>query len=111
MKIPPAFLLLIILRAWMPVHGQLVPPGAPVPPGYGSSAPTIHLPTTDARRPVPPLDPAVLRRDAKELLDLSQSLQIDVESINRGLLPKNVNEKLKRIEKLSKRLRSEIDSR
>ena len=53
-------------------------------------------------------DPLELQREAKELLELSQSLQPDMESVNRGILPKDTIEKLKRIEKLSKRLRGEL---
>jgi hypothetical protein len=41
-------------------------------------------------------------------MDLSQSVQPEIESLGRGLLPKGLIDKLKRIEKLSKRLRSEI---
>ena len=51
-------------------------------------------------------DPVELQREAKELLELSQSLQPDMESLNHGILPKDTIEKLKRIEKLSKRLRT-----
>lgn len=61
--------------------------------------------------PVPPkvkLDPVQLQREAKELLDLSQSLQSDIESVNRGMLPKDTIDKLKRIQKLAKHLRGEI---
>ena len=53
-------------------------------------------------------DTLELQRKAKELLELSQSLQPDMESVNRGILPKDTIEKLKRIEKLSKRLRGEL---
>ena len=53
-------------------------------------------------------DPVELQREAKELLELSQSLQPDMESVNHGILPKDTIEKLKRIEKLSKRLRGEL---
>src|SRR2546428_91899 len=49
-----------------------------------------------------------MQREAKELLELSQSLQPDMESVNHGILPKDTIEKLKRIEKLSKRLRGEL---
>jgi len=49
-----------------------------------------------------------LQREARELLELSQSLQPDMESVNHGILPKDTIEKLKRIEKLSKRLRGEL---
>lgn len=53
-------------------------------------------------------DPVQLQRDARELLELSQSIQPDIDFVNHGLLPKDTIEKLKRIEKLSKRLRSEL---
>jgi len=56
--------------------------------------------------------PAVARvdyeREAKEILELSQSLQSDVQRVNQGILPKETIERLKRIEKLSKHLRSEL---
>jgi hypothetical protein len=54
------------------------------------------------------INAAQLRLDAKELLDLCQSLQVDIEQVNRGMLPKDTVLKLKRIEKLSKQLRSEV---
>lgn len=50
----------------------------------------------------------MLERDAKELLELSESLQPDIQSVNRGILPKDTIAKLKRIEKISKQLRSEL---
>jgi hypothetical protein len=56
----------------------------------------------------PRVDPLALQREAKELLDLSQSLQPQIQALNRGLLSKDVLDKLKRIEKLSKQLRGEI---
>ena len=54
------------------------------------------------------LDPAQLQREARELLELSQSLQTDIESVNHGVLPKDTLEKLKRIQKLAKHLRGEL---
>jgi hypothetical protein len=42
------------------------------------------------------------------MLDLSQSVVYDIDSVGHGLLPKDLNDKLKRIEKLSKHLRSEV---
>ena len=54
------------------------------------------------------LDPEQLQREARELLELSQSLQGDIESLNHGLYPKDTVGKLKRIEKLAKHLRGEI---
>jgi hypothetical protein len=53
-------------------------------------------------------DPVKLQREAQELLELSQSLQPDIESVNRGILPKDTVEKLKRLEKRAKHLRGEL---
>lgn len=53
------------------------------------------------------LDPDQLQREGKELLELSQSLQADIESVTRGLHPKDTSEKLKRIQKLAKHLRED----
>jgi len=55
------------------------------------------------------LDRAKIENEARELLDLSQSLQPDIQSINRGMIPKDTIAKLKRIEKTSKHLRSELE--
>ena len=54
------------------------------------------------------IDPNQLQREARELLELSQSLQPDMQHLEQGLLPKNTLEKLKRIENLSKHLRGEL---
>lgn len=53
-------------------------------------------------------EPAQLRREAEELAQLAQSIPLEIEQVSKGLLPKDLNAKLKRIQKLSKRLRSEI---
>ena len=50
------------------------------------------------------------QRDARELSDLAKSIPLDIEHVNHGLMPKDMIDKLKRIEKLSKHLRSEISS-
>ncbi len=49
-----------------------------------------------------------LQHDARELADLSASIPGDVNRVSRGLLPKDVIDKLKRVEKLSKQLRGEL---
>jgi hypothetical protein len=41
-------------------------------------------------------------------LELSQAVQPDIESLRRGLLSKDLVDRLKRIEKLSKHLRGEV---
>src|SRR5438067_2452792 len=54
------------------------------------------------------IDRRELKSDADELARLSQSVPTDIDAVSRGLVPKDLNEKLKRIEKLSKKLRSQI---
>ncbi len=53
-------------------------------------------------------DLAKLKQDADELATLAQSIPPDVDQTTKGLLPKDLGQKLKRIEKLSKQLRSRI---
>ena len=45
---------------------------------------------------------------ADELARIAQTIPADVASVKKGMLPKDVIEKLKQIERLSKRLRSEL---
>lgn len=49
-----------------------------------------------------------VERDAGELAGLAQSIPTGVSQARKGVLPKDLRENLKRIEKLSKRLRSEL---
>ncbi|MGA8213040.1 MAG: hypothetical protein WB799_05575 [Candidatus Sulfotelmatobacter sp.] len=55
-----------------------------------------------------PIDFAKLRHDADELAGLAQSVPPEVDQTTKGVLPKDLGEKLKRIEKLAKQLRSQI---
>jgi hypothetical protein len=54
------------------------------------------------------VDFAKLKSDADELVVLSQSVHSGIDSVEKGMLPKDLTEKLKQVEKLSKRLRSEL---
>src|SRR5260370_8681675 len=62
-----------------------------------------NVPHLQPQEPVPSaqakikLDPDQLRREARELLKISQSLQSDIESLNHGLHPKDTLQKFKRI--------------
>jgi hypothetical protein len=62
--------------------------------------------------PLPPqtqkLDPAKLREEAAELAKLAQSVPADVGQIVQGKIPKDAIDRLKRIEKISKQLRTEL---
>lgn len=54
-------------------------------------------------------DLAQLQRDADDLARTAQTIPTDVASVRKGMLPKDVIDKLKQIEKLSKRLRTELN--
>jgi len=49
-----------------------------------------------------------LQTDAKELADLSATLPEAMEEVKRGVLPKDLLDKLRRAEKLSKKVREEL---
>jgi hypothetical protein len=51
---------------------------------------------------------AQLQRDAKELARLAQLIPAEIHQVESGVLPKDLDGQLKRIEKLSKQLRREI---
>jgi hypothetical protein len=65
-----------------------------------------QVPSADAM--MSRLNNVQLQKDAKELSDLCASIPPDMDGIKRGLLSKDVLDKLKRVEKLSRRLREEL---
>ena len=54
------------------------------------------------------LDAVKLRQQADELSSLAQTVPADIHQLTQGKLPRGMVDKLKRIEKLSKNLRSEL---
>ena len=84
----------------------------PVPPGV-RQADQMEA-RTDKNVP-PPLykraniDVGKLKHDADELASLAQSIPNDVDAVGRGILAKDLDEKLRRIEKLAKHLRSNLN--
>jgi hypothetical protein len=54
------------------------------------------------------VDFAKVKSDANELVILSQSIHSGIDDVGKGMLPKDLIEKLKQMEKLSKRLRNEL---
>jgi hypothetical protein len=50
-----------------------------------------------------------IQRDAEELSGLSASVQSDLQQLGKGLLAKDLNARLKKMEKLSKKLRQELE--
>jgi hypothetical protein len=70
---------------------------------------------TDTANPTPPanlprhLDLQQMQRDADDLARTAQSIPTDVASVRKGMLPKDIIQKLKQIEKLSKHLRTQLN--
>jgi|SRR5580704_11041817 hypothetical protein len=85
-----------------------------IPQGTKNNYPTPPPPlnsTTGEKEPATfgRVDLAKLQREADELSRMSQTIPSDVASVRKGMLPRDVIEKLKQIEKLSKRLRTELN--
>ena len=78
-------------------------PKPPAPLGFGE-----HQPGADHCHRER-LDLLQLQRDADDLARTAQTIPTDVASVRKGMLPKDVIDKLKQIEKLSKRLRTELN--
>ena len=55
------------------------------------------------------IDLARVQKEADDLARTAQTIPADVVSVRKGMLPKDTIQKLKRIEKLSKRLRTELN--
>jgi len=81
----------------------------PRPPGLRDGEKQINKPLDPptATGPSAP-DPRKLKREADELADLSAGIPARIALVSQGQLPKDLVDQLKRIEKLAKRLRSEI---
>jgi hypothetical protein len=69
----------------------------------------------ESEKSVPPpiqerrsVDFAKVKGDADELLILSQSIHSGIDNVGKGMLQKDLIDKLKQMEKLSKRLRGEL---
>lgn len=77
----------------------------PKPPESMDPQNTGQVPATTSRR----VDLLQLQRDADDLARKAQSIPSDVASVRKGMLPKDIIEKLKQIEKLSKRLRTQLN--
>jgi hypothetical protein len=99
LAIPATFALLVAL-AQPQTHNNYPTPPPPLGPPAAEEEKTTSAPR---------LDLAQLQRDADNLARTAQTIPSDVASVRKGMLPKDVIEKLKQIEKLSKRLRSELN--
>ena len=105
-----AFLSIIVLVCVLSTGAQMKdvytpgvpPPPAPLDPDHGKTAP-------DESKLQRRIDPVKLQQEADDLARAAQTIPSDLANIRRGTLPKDTIQKLKEIEKLSKRLRSELN--
>lgn len=87
--------------------------GRPIPVGVREAD---HAQDQFERNSVPPayqsssVDFSKLQHDAQELAELSKSIPPDIDQTTKGMFPKDLEQKLKRIEKLAKQLRSQISN-
>lgn len=58
--------------------------------------------------PAKRIDPTLLKSEAAQLQSLADALPTEVDQITKGMLPKDMSDNLKKIEKLAKHLRSEV---
>lgn len=102
-------LFLLLTSAWGALEALAESQGKPIPPGVREGDKLANAPL---EAPVEPkhryTDRAQLKREAEELAKLSASVPGQIELVTRGQLPKDLTDRLKRIEKLAKTLRSEI---
>jgi hypothetical protein len=106
----PAFLTIVVLACVLGTGAQMKdvyipgtpPPPPPLDPEHGNTAP-------DVPKLQHHVDLVKLQQEADDLARTAQTIPTDVAGVRQGTLPKDTIEKLKRIEKLSKRLRSELN--
>jgi hypothetical protein len=102
--LPPLFLVLIVLALSIRPASPQTRSTFPTPPEGQNHDMVEKPPATTTRH----LDFEKLQNEADELARTAQTIPADVASVRKGMLPKDAVEKLKQIEKLSKRLRSEL---
>ena len=81
---------------------------------WGQNVNTMHPDEIRVQKHASPEDlrarlaDAQLQKDSKELSDLCAAMPTDLDHLKQGLLPQDLQERLKRIEKLSKRIREQL---
>lgn len=83
----------------------------PALPGMGDGEQKINNQVTDPPREpkARPVDATRLKFEAAELRDLADAITPAVDQVSKGMMPKDLNDNLKRIEKLAKHLRSDMN--
>jgi hypothetical protein len=104
-----ALLSTFLLACLLPAHAQMKDvyiPGVPPPP---ASMDPDSKTAPDQPKLQHRIDLVKLQHEADDLARTAQAIPSDVADVRRGTLPKDIIQKLKQIEKLSKQLRSELN--
>jgi hypothetical protein len=96
----PLMLALFVVQVFAQTRNNFPRPPEALDPNV-----TERAPATSSKH----IDLAKLQREADDLARTAQTIPSDVASVRKGMLPKDVIEKLKQIEKLSKHLRGELN--
>jgi hypothetical protein len=76
--------------------------------GHRDPTPEDRDANPDRALAIPRADSSQATHDCEELLALSQSVYTELRNSSNGTIPKDLRERLKKIEKLSKKLRNEL---
>jgi hypothetical protein len=96
-----AVLFSVLSTAALQHENRMSPPPPPMDPERANAKP--DEPTLTKH-----VDLAQVQREADDLARTAQTIPGDVASVRKGMLPKDVIEKLKQIEKMSKHLRTQL---
>ena len=106
MKTFPVLAILVLLCALSSSAQQRVPmPTPPVP----MNTDNVSNPTPEQITLAKRIDLLQLQKEADDLARTAQTIPSDLASVRKGMLPKDIVQKLKQIEKLSKHLRTELN--
>ena len=83
----------------------------PIPPGVKEGENKINNQQTDppSKPRRVPADPAKMKAEAAELRELAAAVPDAMDQVTKGMMPKDLDENLKKIEKLAKQLHSQVN--
>lgn len=106
----PVFLsvALVLLTFVVLASPQAVRPHMPTPPPPLDSSATNQAHDPASAHPSARIDLEQVQQEADDLARTAQAIQLDVASVRKGMLPKDMIDRLKHVEKLSKHLRGQL---
>jgi hypothetical protein len=100
-----AFLLSVFCTLPAAAQGRVTP----IPPGNVQAARAENAPLEPPRvAPRRSVSPEKLAEEAQTLQKLSNAVQAQLIDVSKGLMPKDLPKNLKELEKLAKKIRSEV---